>query len=151
LLPTGDAFGTMDAQLAAERAPGEFLAGIVTAFALGALLLAAVGAWGVTAYAVARRRFAIGVRLALGASSARLPVTFLFRALPLLGGGLVLGLAGVFGIGRVMRSQLFGVGTTDPIARVGASAILGVVTAAAVYLPARRAARVDPAVVLRTD
>jgi putative ABC transport system permease protein len=151
LLPLGDAFDTLQNRLARGRAPRAFMTQVVSAFATLALLLAAVGVWGITAYTVARRRFEIGVRVALGANAARLPVSLVVAILPVvvsaLGGGLVAALV----LGRVMRSQLFGVAASDPVALAAAAVLLVAVTLVATYLPARRAAKVDPAAVLRAE
>jgi putative ABC transport system permease protein len=150
-LPLGDAFDTLESRLARGRAPRAFMAHVVSAFAVVALLLAAVGVWGITAYTVARRRFEIGVRVALGANAAHVPLTFVVARLPVIAAALVLGLAGALVLGRVMRSQLFGVAATDPIALAAAALVLVGVTLVATYLPARRAAKFDPAAVLRAE
>jgi putative ABC transport system permease protein len=151
LLPLGDAFDTLESRLARNRAPRVFLARVVSAFAALALLLAAVGIWGITAYSVTRRRHEIGVRVALGADAARLPSALVKDALPVLCAALLLGVGAALGVGRIMRSQLFGVSATDPVSIAGAALTLLGVALLATYLPAREAGRVDPAVVLRDE
>ncbi len=151
LLPLADAFDTLENRLARGRAPRAFMAQVVSAFAIVALLLAAVGVWGITAYTVARRRFEIGVRVALGANAAHVPFTLVTATLPVVAAALVVGSAGALVLGRVMRSQLFGVAATDPVALAAAAVVLVGVTLLATYLPARRAAKIDPASVLRTE
>jgi putative ABC transport system permease protein len=151
LLPLADAFDTLEHRLARARAPRAFLAQIVSAFALVALALASVGVWGVTAYAVARRRHEIGLRVALGAEASRIPFAVVAGMLPVIAAAVLVGLAGALALGRVMRSQLFGVSATDPVALAGAAVGLVCVALLATYLPARRASRVDPAAVLRAE
>jgi len=151
LLPLADAFDTLEHRLARGRAPRAFLAQVVSTFALVALALAAVGVWGITAYTVARRRYEIGLRVALGADAARVPFRIVAGVLPVIAVAVPVGLAAALAVGRVMRSQLFGVSAADPFALAGAGAALVGVAILATYLPARRAARVDPAEVLRSD
>jgi predicted permease len=151
LLPLGDALDTIEHRLARGRAPRAFLARVVGASAVVALLLAMVGVWGVTAYAVARRRHEIGVRVALGAPASRIPLSIVLGTLPVVAAAVVGGLAAAIGMGRILRSQLFGVAPIDPVVLVGATATLVGVALAATYLPARRAAKIDPAAVLREE
>lgn len=151
LLPLADAFDTLEHRLALDRAPRAFLATVVSAFAAVAVLLAAIGVWGVTAHTVARRRFEIGVRLALGADVMRMPLALVAATLPTLGLAVLLGSAGAIALGRVMRSQLFGVSPTDPVALAGAAVILVCIAVIATYVPARQAAKIDPATTLRSE
>jgi hypothetical protein len=151
LLPLGDAFDTLESRLARNRAPRVFLARVVSAFAVLAVLLAAVGIWGITTYAVTRRWHEIGVRVALGADAARLPFALVKDALPVLCAALLLGVGAALGVGRIMRSQLFEVSAADPVSIAGAALALAGVALVATYLPARKAARIDPAAVLRQE
>jgi hypothetical protein len=116
-----------------------------------ALLLGVVGIYGVIAYIAAQRTREIGVRMALGAQPSDVRRLFLAHGLKLVAAGLVLGVAAALTLTRLMASLLFGVGPTDPLTYVAVSMLLGTVALVATWLPARRAARVDPVVALRTD
>ena len=133
---------------AALRQP-RFLVALVGAFAAAALVLGAVGLYGVIAYAVAQETPAIGVRMALGARPRDVLAMVLGRAAGLAGLGVVVGLAAALALGRVMASLLFGVGARDGVTLAGTGVVVLVVALAAALVPARRAARVDPAVALR--
>jgi putative ABC transport system permease protein len=122
---------------------------LVVVFAGLALLLSAVGVYGVLAYSVAQRAHEIGVRAALGASSAALTRMVLASGLALTLAGLALGVAGAFALTRLLSTLLVGVGARDPLTLVAAAATLFAVALLACYLPARRAAKLDPLVVLR--
>lgn len=126
-----------------------FYTTVLTIFAASALLLAAVGLFGVLSYTVLQRSREIGVRLALGAERAQVIAMIVGSALRLVGLGLALGIAGAVLSGRVLESQLYGVGRSDLLTLVSVAAILLLTTLAASYLPARRASSVDPGVVLR--
>jgi ABC-type antimicrobial peptide transport system permease subunit len=120
-------------------------------FAALALLLAAVGIYGVMAYTVAQRRTEIGVRLALGAAERQIFVLILGDSLKLTAVGLALGTAAALAVSRSMASLLFGVGQADP-ATYGLTALLLVLVGlAASYVPARRAMRTDPMTALRAE
>lgn len=116
-----------------------------------ALLLGVVGIYGVIAYIAAQRTREIGVRMALGAQASDVRRLFVGHGLKLVAIGLVLGVAAAMSLTRLMSTLLFGVGPMDPITYVAVSFVLGTVALVATYLPARRAARVDPVVALRTD
>jgi putative ABC transport system permease protein len=117
---------------------------LMAAFGLTALLLAVVGLYGVMAYTVSQRRKEIGVRMALGADKGSV-LSMVFReGIPLVGGGMVLGLGGAFALSRILESMLFGVGTRDPVVFVSVPAILTLVALSAMLIPARRATQVDP-------
>lgn len=120
-------------------------------FAGVALILAAIGLYGVLAYAVAQRTREIGVRLALGASARAVLGLTLGEGMKLASIGLLCGLVGALGLTRIMASLLFDVTPTDPWTFAGVSLLLLVVAAIACWLPARRAARVDPMVALRSE
>ncbi len=116
-----------------------------------ALLLAAVGLYGVMSYLVTRRTNEIGVRLALGAAPAQVERLVVWGALGLTAGGLVLGTLGALIVSRVLSGLIFGVRPWDPTAYGGAAAALASVALLAGWIPARRAASVDPAVALRSE
>jgi ABC-type antimicrobial peptide transport system permease subunit len=116
-----------------------------------ALLLACVGLYGIVAQGVARRTNEIGVRMALGAQP-RAILGMVFRDTSILVlAGLAVGLPAAFGATRLISSQLYGVGSADPLSFAAAIIILAAVSALAGFLPARRAARVDPIVALRYE
>jgi putative ABC transport system permease protein len=124
---------------------------LFASFAVVALLLAAVGIYGLMAFAVAQRTNEIGLRLALGASRVNVVWLILKEAALLAGVGLVFGLAGSAMVGRTMRTTLYGVGTMDFSVIVSVGVILFVTALFASYVPARRAARIDPMKALRMD
>jgi len=142
---------TMDEVLAKEVATQRFNAGALVGFAALAVLLAAVGIYGVMAYAVGQRTREIGVRMALGAERGRVLRMVLKEGLRLAVLGVVLGVAAAFALTRLMTSLLFGVKASDPATfAVVTVALLGVALAAC-WIPARRATRVDPVVALRYE
>jgi putative ABC transport system permease protein len=116
-----------------------------------ALALASLGMYGVMAYNVSLRRREMGVRLALGADSRTVLTLVLRDGLRLVGVGLVLGALGAVGLGTVISRVLYGVSPLDPASLLGAAAVLFVAATVACYLPARRASRLDPLTVLRTN
>jgi predicted permease len=119
--------------------------------ALVALLLGVVGIYGVIAYIATQRTREIGIRVALGAQQTDVSRLFLRHGLILLGIGVALGLGASFGLTRLMSSLLFGVTPVDPATYAGVTVGLGTVVLLASYLPARRAARVDPVLALKSD
>ena len=142
---------TMDELKEASTAQPRFRTFLLGSFAGIALLLSAIGIYGVMAYTVSRRTSEIGVRMALGAR----PVDILrlivgeSMTLTLLGGSL--GLAGAYAVTRVMKSLLFGVTSTDPLTFAGVMLLLCSVALLASYIPARRASRVDPLVAFKCE
>ena len=124
---------------------------LVGAFAVLALLMASVGLYGVLSYSVAQRTGEIGVRMALGAQRATVVASIVKGALLLAISSLVLGLAGAFALTRLIRSFLFRISPTDPATFIAAALVVMLVTALASYVPARRAASVDPVTVLRLE
>lgn len=125
--------------------------GVLTALGALALLLAGGGVFGVMACAVTQRRREMGVRLALGEPPRRLRRAIVGQALRLSALGVLLGSAAAAGLGRLVQSQLIGVGTTDPVTYAAVTLALLGVGAAAAWIPARRACRVDPLQVLRDN
>ena len=142
---------SMEANLAGSMSRPRFLARLLGIFALVALVLAAVGTYGVLSYSVAERQREIGIRMALGAETNRVMGMVLRDGLGVAALGLAIGVAGAFALTRLMATLLFGISTTDPATFVAAPAVLAVVALAACYLPARRATRVDPMDALRHE
>jgi putative ABC transport system permease protein len=124
---------------------------LVGSFAVLALLLASVGLYGVLSYTVAQRTAEIGLRMALGAQTRTVVRGVIRSALGLAGIGIALGLAGAFGVTRFLSSFLFGVSPMDPATLAAVAVLLVVVTMVASWVPARRAAGVDPVTALRSD
>jgi predicted permease len=149
-LPLPD-FQTMEAQLDEALSEERLVAAFATGLGGLALVLAAVGLYGVLSYSVVRRRREIGVRMALGARPAEVSRLVLRQSALLAGGGLALGAVGAALLARLAKSLLYGVQPLDPLAFGAAVALLALVAATAAAVPAWRAARVDPASTLRGD
>jgi len=124
---------------------------VMTAFGCSALLLAAIGIYGLMAYMVQQRTQEIGIRLALGAEATQLRNRFVRQGMSLALTGVVIGLGAAWGVSRLMESLLFGVKPRDPVVFVIVPLALSAVALLSVWLPARRALRVDPATALRHD
>jgi predicted permease len=142
---------TAEAGLGGFSAQRRFQTWLLTAFASLALVLAAVGIYGVVHYAVAERTREIGVRVALGATPADVLALVIRHGMRMPAIGIAIGLVASIGITRVMSHLLFGVGATDPVTFAGVGFVLAVVAALACYFPARRATRVDPVRALRQE
>ena len=149
-LPLADV-STLEERKAASLARPRVNAAVLGGFALAALVLAAVGIYGVVAYGVVQRTRELGIRMALGAGGGPLLRMVIRQGMTPVLAGMALGLAGALAGGRVLRSLLFGVGPGDPVTFVAVTFFLVAVALAAIYLPARRAARSDPMVALRND
>ena len=153
LEPAAPVYGVRTMEETIADSPAVFLrrlpATLVGAFAALALLLAGLGLYGVVSYSVATRTRELGIRMALGAPGGRMVVMMLGRGLLLSAAGAALGLAGSLGVTRFLSGMLYGVEPTDPATFAGVAAVLAAVAAAGSWLPARRAARVDPLVALR--
>ncbi len=142
---------SLDEIRASSMAQTSFALTMLAIAAVVALLLGLVGIYGVVAYIASQRTREIGVRMALGAQAADIRTLFVSHGLKLVAAGLVLGVAGAMAVTRLMSVLLFGVGPMDAPTYAAVSVGLGAVALLATYLPARRAARVDPAVALRMD
>jgi putative ABC transport system permease protein len=128
-----------------------FFAMLSGAFAILALMLAAIGLYGVLAYAVTQRTTEIGVRMALGATASEVFRLVVGEGFRLTAAGLVLGVAGSLAVGRLLTTMLFGVGPADPRILAGTAVVLVAVAGLACVIPARRATRVDPMIALRAE
>jgi putative ABC transport system permease protein len=143
--------GSMEEALHESVALPQFRTTAMAVFALSALALAAVGIYGVLAYSVERRTQEIGVRMALGATSAAVLRLVLGQGSRLASVGIGLGLVGALALTRVLKEMLFGVTTSDTVTFAAAAFVLGTVAAVATLVPAWRAARVDPITALRRE
>jgi ABC-type antimicrobial peptide transport system permease subunit len=137
--------------IARSVARDRFMTRLLTGFSAIALLLAAIGIFGVISYGVAQRRREIGVRMAVGASRGDVVRLIVKGAFQLAGGGVVIGFLGAIGLTRVIQSLLFGIGPNDPLTFIGGGAVLLAVALLASIIPAWSAARTPPASVLNTE
>jgi ABC-type antimicrobial peptide transport system permease subunit len=142
---------TMEAALAQQRWVLRVFSTMFSAFAVMALVLAAVGLYAVTAYAVTQHTRDIGVRMVLGAKPGQVTWLFLKRSMVQLAIGLTIGVAAAFGVGRLLQSFLVQTSAGDPVTMVAIVVLLTVVAFAAAVGPARRATRLDPLHALRHE
>jgi putative ABC transport system permease protein len=142
---------TMEQLLSRSVAARRFTMALLSVFAGLALILAAVGIFGVMSYAVTERTREIGIRMALGARAGDVVKVIVRQGMRLALIGIVLGLAASFALAPLMQSLLFGVSPTDPVTFIVLAFLLAAVALAACHLPARRAAKVDPMVTLRYE
>jgi predicted permease len=145
-----------DLQTMAQRASlattqNRFHAMLLTTFALAALLLAAIGIYGVVSFAVTARTREIGIRIALGAERANVQWLVIGEGLALVAVGVVIGLAGGFAGARMLRAFLFDLTPSDPVTYAGIVVVLGVTAVLASWVPGLRASRVDPVIALRAE
>ena len=140
-----------DEYISRSLARPRFNALLLSIFAGTALLLTAIGIYGVMAYSVSQRTNEIGIRIALGAAKSSIFRLVVGQAMTLVGISLVVGLAGAFAATRLLNSLLFGVGASDPVTFVAIVLLVSAVAFIAAWLPARRAMRVDPIIALRAE
>ena len=142
---------TVERQVEETHFMDRLFAWLSAAFGLLATLLASVGLYGITAYAVTRRTQEIGIRIALGAERANVLGLILREVLMLVGAGIVVGVPSALALGRLVESQLFGIKPSDPLVMTLAVGVILCVSLLAGYLPARRATRIDPMTALRYE
>jgi predicted permease len=143
--------GTMNDAIAVAVAQPRFYTVLLSAFAVIALLLASLGVYGVIAYAVSQRQREFGIRIALGATAALVTGSVLRQGLGLALAGMTCGIVAAFAVTRVIQSLLFDIAPLDPIAFGSVPLVLGTAALIASWLPARRAARVDPVITMRAE
>ncbi len=153
--PTRDqpiyAVRTMEEIISRSLAERRFTLLVLIVFAAAALLLAAVGIYGVMSYAVTRRTHELGIRATLGATRGEIVALVLGQGMKLAGAGLAAGLVAAIALTQFMAALLYGVRPADPATLAAVTLLLGAIALLACYIPARRATRVDPAVALRCE
>jgi ABC-type antimicrobial peptide transport system permease subunit len=149
-LPVGK-IRSMEQVVAESTARDDFNTTLLTIFAAVALLLAAVGIYGLMAYSVQQRTQEIGIRMALGAAPGKVRGMIVRQGMILALIGVVVGVAAALALTRLMASLIFGVKTWDPVVFITVTIVLSVVALFATYIPARRAAHIDPLVALRYE
>jgi len=144
-------FTSVERSLSASLAPRRYVLGLIGAFSLCALVLAAVGLYGVASYAVTRRSHEFGIRIALGASGRQIVRSVLVWGITLAVVGCAVGLGGALALVRLIQQLLYNTEPTDIVVLSGVPLLLIAIGVVAVYIPARRAAKVDPIVALRSE
>jgi ABC-type antimicrobial peptide transport system permease subunit len=142
---------TQDEQISANLQQERIFAGLTSGFGVLALILACVGIYGIMAYAVVQRTSEIGLRLALGAIPGQVWVMVLREASWMSATGIAIGLGAAFVLARFVRSMLYGVTASDPLTFSGTALLLLIIALGAAWIPARRAAKIDPMVALRYE
>jgi ABC-type antimicrobial peptide transport system permease subunit len=142
---------TQDAQISDRTRQERIFVSLTSGFGLLALILACIGVYGVMAYSVSQRTHEIGIRMALGAEPERLRRMVLREATWVVALGIMAGVCGALALGRVIASLLYGIKAWDPTTLAGSAAMLMVVALGASWIPAWRAARVDPMQALRHE
>jgi predicted permease len=146
-----DQLGTLEQRMQNQAAEPTFQTRLMSSFALVALILAALGIYGVNAYAVAQRRNEIGLRMALGASRGSVLRQVIGKGMGPTAIGIGLGLVGAVVISFWLRNELVGARSVDPVAFLGATMVLAIVAAVACFIPALKATQIDPAIALRAE
>jgi putative ABC transport system permease protein len=141
----------MEEIISSDLGERRFLATFIGIFAALALVMSCVGIYGVISYLTSQRTHEIGVRMALGAERRDVLRMVVGEGAKMATIGIAFGLVAALGLTRLMAKVLFGVSAHDPLTFVGVAALLGFVTVAACYIPARRATKVDPMVALRYE
>jgi predicted lysophospholipase L1 biosynthesis ABC-type transport system permease subunit len=142
---------TMDQVVRESTARSDFNTMLLSIFAALALLLAAIGIYGLMTYSVQQRTQEIGIRMALGASPEKVRKMVVLQGMQLTAIGVVIGVAAALALTRFMAGLIYGVKTWDPVVFVSIAVLLGAVSWLATYIPARRASRVDPMISLRYE
>ncbi len=142
---------TLDSHLGIALMPARLTGGALAVFGLLGLLLASVGIYGVTSYSVSQRTREIGIRMAIGAARGEVVGLVMRQGLTMVGLGAAIGLALAFGAAQLIRGLLYGGNAFDPLTFIGVPAILGAIAALAIWIPARRAAGVDPVMAIRSE
>jgi putative ABC transport system permease protein len=140
---------SMDEIVAQSTARQDFNMALMLIFGGAALLLAAIGIYGLMAFAVEQRRQEIGIRVALGAEASDVRRMVVWQGMRLALAGIAVGIAAAFGLTRMMASLLYGIPTRDPLVFAAVPLVLSLVALLGVWLPARRASRIDPVQALR--
>jgi putative ABC transport system permease protein len=146
-----DRIGTMADAMSQSVSLSRFRSLLMTAFAATAVLLAAIGIYGVVSYAVAKRTKEIGMRMALGATPTGVVTMIVSHASKPVVAGIAVGVSAAFLLARVLQTMLFGVTSSDPLTLVSSVALLSIVAIVACLVPALRASRIDPLVALRSE
>ena len=141
----------MDEVVIKSTARADFNMLLLTIFGASALLLAAIGIYGLMAYSVEQRTQEIGIRLALGAETGAVRNMVVVQGMRLALIGVVVGVAGAFGLTRLLEKFLYGVKTLDPLVFISVPVLLSLVALFAVWLPAQRATKIDPLEALRYE